>query len=189
MSSIIAGRFQTFDQAESAAEALVIANVKRQDLSVFYVNPPGQHDVTPIGGDHIDADPGARESTSESVEGASAGGAVGLALGIAAAALTGVGAAAAVAGAGVGAYTGSFAGALSGAGDGKHPTAAPRQAGVLVAVHVADLERTQRAIEVLSAAGAHEVELADGAWLDGEWKDFDPVAPPRLVIQWPLGAT
>ena len=42
VSSIIAGRFQTF------AQALFNANVKRHDPSVFYVDPPGQHDVTPV---------------------------------------------------------------------------------------------------------------------------------------------
>ncbi len=182
MSSIIAGRFQTFDQAEGATKVLVDANVKRQDMSVFYVNPPGQHDATPIGGDHINADPRASESTSESVQGTAAGGAVGLAVGIvAAAALPIVGPAAAVAAAGVGAYTGSLAGGLSGAGDSDHPTPPPRQAGVLVAARVEDDERTQRAIKVLSDEGAKEVEMADGTGRDGEWKDFDPVAPPRLI--------
>lgn len=187
MSSIIAGRFQTFDQAEGVAEALANANVKRQDISVFYVNPPGQHDATPIGGDYINADPGARESTTEAVQGAAAGGAVGLAVGIVAAALPIVGPAVAVAAAGVGAYTGSLAGGLSGAGDSDHPVPRPRQAGVVVAVRVEDDERTQRAFEVLRAKGAEDLEMADGTWGDGEWKDFDPVVPPRLIHS-PVGA-
>lgn len=188
MASIIAGRFQTFDQAEAVTKALVNANVKRQDMSVFYVNPPGQHDATPIGGDYINADPGASESTTEAAQGSAAGGAVGLAVGVvAAAALPMVGPAAAVAAAGVGAYTGALAGGLSGAGDNDHPTSPPRPAGVLVAVRVEDDERAQRAIEVLNAAGAKDMEMADGTWRDGEWKDFDPVAPPRL-IHWPVGS-
>jgi hypothetical protein len=185
VSSIIAGRFESFDQAAVAVEVLVSGDVKRDDLSVFFVNPPGQHDVTPIGGDYIDADPGARESSANAVQGAAAGGVVGLVVGVAAAALPIVGAAAAVAAIGVGAYTGSLAGGLSGAGDGEHPSPPPRQAGVFVAVRVEDNERTQRAIAVLKANEAQDIEIADGTWRDGEWTDFDPVAPPRL-IHWPV---
>ena len=188
MPSIIAGRFQTFDQAQSATRPLMNANVKRRDMTVFYVNPPGQHDATPIGGDHLNADPGARESTSEAVQGTAAGGAVGLAVGIAAvAAIPVVGPAAALAAAGVGAYTGSLAGSLSGAGDADHPAPTPRQAGVLVAVRVDDDALSQRAVEVLSAEGAKDVELAEGMWSNGEWQDFDPVVPPRL-IHWSVGS-
>ena len=182
MPSIIAGRFQTFDQAESASKALLDANIKRHDLSVFYVNPQGQHDATPIGGDHINADPGAKDSTSEAVQGTAAGGAVGLAVGIAAAAaIPIVGPAVVAAAAGVGAYTGSLAGTLRGAGDSDHPAPTPRQAGVLVAVRVDDDAVSQRAVEVLSAEGAADLELAEGTWRNGEWLDFDPVAPPRLI--------
>ena len=180
MSSIIAGRFQTF------AKALFNAKVKRHDLSVFYVDPPGQHDVTPIGGDYINADPGARKSAKEAVQQASASGA-GLTVGIVEVALPIVGTALAVVDPGVGAYNGSLAGGLSGAGDREHPTPPPRQAGVLAAVCLEDDERTQRAVEILSAEGATDVEIADGTSRDGEWKDFDPVATARL-IHWPVGA-
>lgn len=179
MSSIIAGRFQTFEQAEGAVEALINANINRNNLSVFYVNPPGQHDATPISGDHINADPGASKSTNDAVSGAAAGGAIGLAVGIAVAVPV-VGAAVAVAAAGVGAYTGSFAGGLSGAGDSDHPTPAPRRAGVLVAVRSEDDQATQRASVVLTAQGAEDLEMADGMLRDGKWIDFDPVTPRRF---------
>lgn len=186
VSSIIAGRFQTFAEAKGAAKALFNANVKRHDLSVFYVDPPGQHDVTPIGGDYINADPGARKSTKEAVQQASASGA-GLTVGIVEVALPIVGTALAVVDAVVGAYNRSLAVGLRGAGDREHPTPPPRQAGVLAAACVEDDERTQRAVEILSAEGAKDVEIADGTSRDGEWKDFDPVATPRL-IHWPVGA-
>ena len=179
MSSIIAGRFQTFDQAEGAVQALIDANINPEDLSVFYVNPPGQHDATPIGGDHID-DPGASEITNDAVSGAAAGGAIGLAVGLAAA-VTVVGAAVAVAAVGVGAYTGSLAGGLSGAGASGHPAPAPRRAGVLLAVRSDDDKATQSASVVLSAVGAEDLEMADGTWHDGKWIDFDPVTPPRFI--------
>ncbi len=181
MTTIIAGRFQTFDQAEEVAKALVNADFKQEDVSVFYVNPPGQHDATPIGGDHVDADPGAKESSNQAGTGAAAGGAIGLALGIAATAIPVVGPAVAVAAAGVGAYTGSLAGGLSGAGESDELAPVPRRSGILVAVCGSDDHASQRAIEVLGAEGAEDIEVADGTWRDGQWIDFDPVAPPRLI--------
>jgi hypothetical protein len=181
VTAIIAGRFQTFEQAEGVAKALVNADFKQEDVSVFYVNPPGQHDATPIGGDHIEADPGAEESTNEAATGAATGGAIGLAMGIAATAIPVVGPAVAVAAAGVGAYTGSLAGGLSGAGENDESVPVPRQAGVLVAVRASDDHETQRAIEVLGTNGAQDMETADGTWRDGQWIDFNPVTPPRLI--------
>ena len=180
MSSIIAGRFQTFGQAEGAVQALIDANINPEGLSVVYVNPPGQHDATPIGGDHINADPGAGEITNDAVSGAAAGGAIGLAVGLAAAVPV-VGAAVAVAAVGVGAYTGSFAGGLSGVGASDHPTPALRRAGVLLAVRSEDDQATQRASVVLSAQGAEDMEMADGTRHEGKWIDFDPVTPPRFI--------
>jgi hypothetical protein len=185
MAVIIAGRFQTFDKAEEVVQALIDASIGQDDVTVFYVNPPGQHDATPIGGDHPNADPGAHDSTEESITGAAVGGAIGLAVGVAAA-LPVVGAAAAVAAAGVGAYTGSFVGGLSGAGDNENPPPAPRRAGVLVAVRSEDEGATERASIALRAQGAEDLELADGTWSDGKWIDFDPVVPARLITT-PVG--
>ena len=182
MAQIIAGRFRTFEQADVAVQALVDADFSRDDVNVFYVNPPGQHHTTPIGGDHLNADPGAEDSTNEAVTVASAGGAIGLALGVAvAAAIPAVGAAAAVAAAGVGAYTGSLAGSLSGAGEKDQPTQPPRSAGVLVSVRLNDDESMVPASVVLTTQGAEDVEVANGTWQDGEWIDFDPVTPARLI--------
>ena len=39
----------------------------------------------------------------------------------------------------------------------------------------------RRVIETLHTEGAKDIEQADGAWHDGDWVDFDPVAAPRLV--------
>lgn len=180
MSSIIAARFQTFDQAEDAVQALITADIDRDDISVFYVNPAGQHDAVPIAGDSAHAYAEAVESTNDGLAGAAAGGAIGLAMGIAAVD-TVVGAAVAVAAMGVGAYTGSFAGNLNGAGEGDQPTLAPRRAGVLVAVRLAGNQATQRVSMILSAQGGEDNELADGVLRDGKWVDFDPVTPQRFI--------
>ncbi|MFN3580682.1 MAG: hypothetical protein ACK4VV_09450, partial [Pseudomonas sp.] len=79
MNTIIAGRFETQDQGENALQALKQAGFGEDALSLFYVNPDGQHDIYPIGGDDDDS-PGARDAD----KGAAAGGGVGAAVGAAA---------------------------------------------------------------------------------------------------------
>ena len=180
MSPIVAGRFQTFEQAEGAVQALTDANINREDISVFYVNPTGQHGAVTTTGDSALSDPAALESESDVVAGAAAGGAIGLAVGIAAAAPL-VGAAVAVTAMGVGAYTGSFAGNLAGAGDADIPAPLPRRAGVLVAVRLEEDLALQRVSIILSAQDGEDIELADGVLRDGKWIDFDPVTPQRFI--------
>jgi hypothetical protein len=51
MSLIVAARFTTFPAAESAAERLFRAGFLQEDVSLFFVNPRGQHARFPIGGD------------------------------------------------------------------------------------------------------------------------------------------
>ena len=180
MSSIIAGRFQTFEQAEDAVQALTNANIGKEDISVFYVNPVGQHDAITATADSAHPDREAVESENDVVAGAATGGAIGLALGIAAAVPI-VGAAVAVTAMGVGAYTGSFAGNLNGAGEEDHPTLAPRRAGVLVAVRLTGNHAIERASIILSSKGGEDLEMADGVLRDGKWIDFDPVTPQRFI--------
>ena len=180
MSSIIAGRFQTFDQAEGAVQALINGNINRDDVSVFYVNPAGQHDAAPIVSDSDHADHEAIENANDVVTGAAAGGAIGLAVGIAAAVPV-VGAAVAVTAMGVGAYTGSFAGNLNGVSEEGVPMPAPRRAGVLVAVRLESDQASQQASIILRAEGGEDLEMADGVLRDGKWIDFDPVTPQRFI--------
>lgn len=180
MTTIIAGRFQTSEQTDQAVEALAALSVPRDRISVFYVNSPGQHDQTPIGGDERES-PGLERAEM----GAGTGAAVGAGLGVAGAligataglaaplvAMAGLGAAAA------GAYGGSLAGAMASTMD---PGASQiRHAGMMVAVDagnapVADIARTLR------SGGAVDVESADGVWANGTWDDFDPTRPPRLL--------
>lgn len=58
---------------------------------------------------------------------------------------------------------------------------APRGAGTLVAVRAAEYAKRLIAVNVLQAYGARDVERTDGTWTAGEWIDFDPSIPPRLV--------
>jgi hypothetical protein len=180
MTSIVAGRFETFEQAEGAVQALNNADIDQNDVSVFYVNPPGQHDATPSAGDHAKSAPDAMEGENTIVSGATVGGAIGLAMGIAAAVPI-VDAAIAVTAMGVGAYTGSFAGNLNGAGEGEHAVPAPRRAGVLVAVSLTGNDAIERASRILSEQGGEDIELADGVLRDGQWIDFNPITPQRFI--------
>jgi len=180
MSTIVAGEFATLENAEVALQALRTAGVEEKDYCTFAVNPPGQHDRFPGGGDR-DESPGATHAEEGSAQGA----ALGIAAGIAVGAIGGpVGAAV---GAGVGAYAGSFVGAL-GAMDGASSTAPQvRQAGVLVAVNSADTKATPEALaRLLHEAGGQPVERTEGRWANGEWADFDPLR--RLQPLFPVSS-
>lgn len=90
MATIIAGLFETLAEAEKAETALKNADFEKSDVSVFALNPAGQHALYPIGGDQ-DADPGAKEAHVGAASGAIVGGAAALGLGAAAMAATGAG--------------------------------------------------------------------------------------------------
>ena len=53
MSTIIAGHFQLQDEVDRARRELVSAGFPEDRISAFFVNQPGQHDLTPIGGDNM----------------------------------------------------------------------------------------------------------------------------------------
>jgi hypothetical protein len=189
MTTIIAGSFQQQTQAQQAMAELHRAGFPADQTTTFFVNPPGQHDRFPIGGDK-DESPGTEDAKGNTAAGAAVGGAVGIAVGLATAPLLGPGAA--IAGAGVGAYAGSLYGALGKLDDTnegepgapKHPPVAeppPRQSGVLVAVSAPTQAQQETAIRVLRAQGAADIEKTEGTLVGGEWTDFDPVRPPALI--------
>jgi hypothetical protein len=190
MSTIIAGRFQQQDQAAQVLAALTNSGFSTDEITTFYVNPPGQHALHAGGGDET-ASPGSRESGKGAAKGASIGGAVGLAAGIAA--LPVVGPAGLIAAAGVGAYTGSLGGAMESTDDEKidegrtHKVSdqpvetTDRKPGVLVAVRADEPDSQHNAIEVLQSHGAADIECANGTLSAGEWNDFDPLATVTLI--------
>ncbi len=193
MTPIIAGRFEQEAQATYAAEALRQRGFAAEDVSIFYLNPPGQHATFPVGGDR-DKSHGAAGAHSGALKGAAIGGVVGLGVGAAAAPL--VGPAAAIAGAGAGAYVGSLAGALGDMGEtdsaakerGEPAVEATvdgipmeRPAGFIVAARAPEYARRVVAANILQSVGAKDVERADGTWQMGKWVDFDPLQSPKLV--------
>jgi hypothetical protein len=194
MSPILAGRFEQQDAADGAVAALVEAGFDPAQTATFYVNPRGQHNLTPIGGDTDDSR-AAHQAPQGSGAGAAIGGVIGAVLG--AASLPVAGAPAAVAGAavaaGVGAYAGSLIGTLNKLGESvpanqsdapekaAEEEAPPRHAGMLVAVIVPTGETQDLAYDVFSARGAVDIEENEGEILGGNWVDFDPNKPLRLL--------
>jgi hypothetical protein len=183
MSTIIAGHFQLQDEVEQARQALADAGFAEDRISTFYLNQPGQHDLTPIGGDNIES-PGAKETPEGVVEGAAAGGAVGLALGTVTSPATGpVGP---IVGGLVGAHLGSLFSfsKMKEPGEreaGGAPVPEPRRAGMLVAVAFDDPAQESRAVDLLRQLGAHHIERAKGNIVDGDWADFDPASTPDVI--------
>jgi len=182
VSHIVAGNFASKTQADSAIEALLSAGIAPDHICSFRVNPPGQHDAYPIGGDEY-VSPGATGAGDSALKGAAIGGAIGLGAGIAA--LPVAGPAGVVGGAGIGAYVGSLAGALKTMGEDEENGIAPdatRPAGVLVAVEAPLALERAFAADVLRQRGARDVEETEGTWRDGTWVDFDPT-PEKHVTQ------
>lgn len=178
MATIIAGRFEERERADAAIREFQQAGYSEDRYTCFFVGPPGHHDRFPVGGDQ-DESPGATEADSGALKGAGVGGAIGLGVGLAATPVAGP--VAAAAGAGVGAYVGSLVGALNGMGNKDERTPTARKSGFLVAVHAGDAGDEGTVIRLLEAAGAHDIERAQGHWVAGRWTDFDPTRPPVLV--------
>jgi hypothetical protein len=193
MSLIIAGRFQTFPKAETAARRLFAGGFVEEDVTLFYVAPSGQHARLETGGDHY-ADAGAKDAGKGAGKGVTIGAVIGAIVGAGVFVLFKTPWLAAVLAAGAGAYVGSLAGAMSHAKSGKRPAADSistenhgsanaldaRHSGVVVAVHVCP-ELQAQAAAILRDAGGMEVERASGQWRNGRWADFDPVKPPEPV--------
>ena len=181
MTQIIAGVFDDNAAAERTIAKLHVAGFEDNDIDRFSVNPPGRHHKLKLGGDEH-ADQGARGSEMGALAGAAVGGAVGVVAGLVATPL--VGPVAIAGGLAAGAYAGSLAGAVHSLGEPVERGEASnvvRQAGVMVAVHVASTDQKAAAVDVLFANDARTVESADGLWRHGHWIDFDPVTPPRRI--------
>lgn len=186
MSHIIAARFETFEQAEGAARALMAAGVVSDDMHTFFVNPAGAHDRFALGGDRP-ADPDSKGAPAGAYGGAAALAVVGAVIGSLIGFSFGHSLLPVAGGAGVGAYLGALIGGLSKLGKNKADRS-PRQqekvehyggrpAGVLLAVRV-DLPDQQGIASILRQQGGVEIERAQGRWEEGKWKDFDPLTSP-----------
>ena len=178
MTQIVAGVFNDEQSATAAAHELRGAGFDAGDLDQFALNPPGEHQGLPLGGDQ-DADAKAEGGERGAMTGAAIGTAVGAVAGLAATPL--VGPVAIAGGAAAGAYAGSLAGAVNRMGDDDAAAPELRPAGIMVAVHTDSPEDEELAIDLLRDRGAQTIERAEGAWRNGKWVDFDPVRPPDLL--------
>ena len=170
MSLIVAARFTTFPAAEDAAQRLFNAGFVEEDVTLFFVNPPGQHGVD--------------TGTDANARGAPKGAEIGVTIGAVVGAMVGVGIFAAFSAplivsliaAGVSAYVGSLAGAMVRTLEASNDEET-RVSGVLVAVHVSPDSQLDAA-RVLRDAGGAAIERATGRWQQGRWADFDPLKQP-----------
>lgn len=179
MALIVAGRFTTFDQANLVARRLYDRAFRPGDVSVFFLNPAGQHATYPIGGD-VAADAAAKPAGKGAAQGVVVGALGGLVFGVVLyVVLWPFWVVPLVAGM-AGAYLGAFMGALQrmrGREDVSREQAQVRDAGVMLATHVSETT-ADTALEALRDAGAESIERADGVWENGEWQDFDPLQRP-----------
>jgi hypothetical protein len=182
MSKIVAARFDRSVDADGAIADLKREGFSRAEVSSFYVTPPGQHDLHPLGGD-TDSDAGAVHAGWGAAAGAALGAAIGLVLGsLASAAYDWV---FALIAAGLGAYVGSFIGAMRKVRHGRRRDATvehPAQSagGRMVAVCV-DRGMQERAVAILRRYGGRDLGRTEGEWRDGDWRDFDPRSPLAAV--------
>ena len=208
MKTLIVGRFARYDQGETAVNAFQQAGFSVNEMSLFYINPLGQHDLHSLGGDE-DESAGTHDAGASAVAGAVGGVGVGSLLGLVA--LPVLGPVGPLLGAAVGAYTGSFIGALGGMKQSEEaateitadnpknlPPAesailrdaeidstasdatevSPRQPGVMLAVAVATAEQRADA-ETIMGRYAFQTEQSQGDLRNGDWIDFDPLATPE----------
>lgn len=181
---IIAGRFPTQDDADHAVEELQRSGFARERISAFYVNPPGQHDTFPIGGDRA-ISPGAKETDKGVAAGAAGGAAVGAAAGTPL-----FGPLGAAVGGLVGAHVGGLVGGVSQMkekgetgehGEDSENVEPVRRSGMLVAIAAVDQAQEELAVKVLRSLGADDPERAEGTIENGDWSDFNPLATPSLL--------
>lgn len=187
MTTLIAGRFSQQTQAETATEELLRSGFSARDMSLFYVNPQGQHDTYPVGGDEDESE-GTHEASTGAMQGVAGGVGVGTIVGVAT--MPVLGPAGPLLGAAVGAYTGSLVGALNkmnktedsseNTEDISHSESHTRKAGVLLAVAVSTPEQRANAIQILGVS-ALELEEAEGVMNNGQWIDFNPLTPVKTV--------
>ena len=184
MSRIICGIFDRTLDADAALEEFKREGFQRSEIDAFYVSPPGQHAMTPLGGDAPHASEGSRTAGI----GAGLGAAIGAVIGAAAGWVVSgdLGLVVIPLGAGLGAYVGSFAGSMARVRGGQRASASvehpvePRGSR-MIAINVDRAGTDRKAVEILRRHDARDVRRAEGQWADGSWRDFDPRAPLAAV--------
>ncbi len=184
MTTIITGNFEQLPDAQKALADLAQAGIAAEQMTTFFVSPSAEPDQYFDG----DGPPPVDEAAKGGASGAVVGAAVGAVAGLATLPLLGP---AAVAVAGAGAYVGSFAGAMLKVEDHNEPCAetpaevlpasSRRKAGSLIAVAASAPELQRKVADILRTRGGTDIERTEGTLTGGQWTDFDPLAPLRLI--------
>jgi hypothetical protein len=190
MKTLIVGHYDLQDEVEIAARDVLRAGFSVNETSLFYLNPQGQHALHPVGGDE-DESPGTHDAQSGAVRGAAGGAGAGALVG--AATIPVLGPAGPLLGAAVGAYAGSLVGALNNMEEPPetrdetvHDTDTAdaeyeaRKSGYLLAVVVSTPMERKHAIEILGER-AQLLEEAEGNLQNGDWTNFDPLVPGKVI--------
>ena len=182
MSTIIAGRFDRTLDADAALEHLKRDGFSRTEVDAFYVSPPGQNAMTPVGGDA----PHSSEGSRKAGVGAAIGIVLGAVLGMIVGAIIQEGGPGFWLATALGALVGAFAGAMLSVRAGRkrlasveHPVEG--RGGRMIAVLVDRPGTEQPAINALRMHNARDVGRTEGVWRDGSWRDFDPRRPLATV--------
>ncbi|KIX42109.1 glycine zipper domain-containing protein [Burkholderia pseudomallei] len=190
MSLIVAARFTTQRAAEAATQRLLDSGFVAEDVSLFFVNPRGQH--APRWSERL---PRAQHAATHSLDamqharhGTTIGAVAGAIFGVALFSLVTPSLVVALCAAGVGAFLGGWIGGMMHkedftrthvrelAHDAIHHET--RASGMLVAVHVT-ADSQADAARALAEAGGADIERATGRWQSGRWADFDPTRAPQ----------
>ncbi len=184
MEYIIAGRFEHQEQVTQVIDALTQAHIEADAIASFYLTPP--RESSGQAAQHADhTGPNTEKTQAGGIKGIATGAAVGAVAG--AAGIPVLGPLAPALGALAGAYGGSLAGGLSEIkktpqdGDPQLDANAPRQAGLMVAVGVHQIEQEHAVIAMLRDLGALDIERGEGRVVDGRWQDFDPLRPLQRI--------
>ena len=182
MSRIIAGRFDSTLDADAALEHLKRDGFSRNEVDAFYVSPPGQNAMTPVGGDAPHSSEGSRKAGVGAAIGIVIGTIVGILFGL----VINAGAATFWLATGLGALIGSFAGAMMTVRAGRRYAASVEhpvegRGGRMIAVCVDRAGTDQLAVNALRMHNARDLGRTEGVWRDGSWRDFDPRRPLATV--------
>jgi len=197
MTIIITGNFQQSTEARQVLSELEGSGFSVDQTTTFLVHPTEtaaleQNSVVParptVEDGHTAQEPD--RAGAGAVSGSVVGSAIGIVAGVATIPLLGPGAA--LAGTAIGAYVGSLYGALSSLEDRRDTQAEStledsdhrrlaRKPGMLVAVLANVSTEQDLAIRILRNHGATDIERLEGVISAGEWTDFNPRRPLKLL--------
>ena len=156
MATILAGRVQLQRHADELVDQLKQTGFAPEKITSFFLNPPGQHALYPLGGDRYQS-PGfgkvAGSLFAKIVE-----------------ALFGIQRS--------GKERARTASAASASGENAAPL---RKGGMLVAIELTDPACMSQVVDILTRLGAEDIEKSEGEIVNGEWRDFNALSTPCYV--------